>query len=303
MFDIVFLGTGAMKPTPKRFTSSLMLRHKKETIMFDVGEGTQIRVAQSGFSPMKVGKIFITHFHGDHFYGLPGIIFTMSNSERKTPLTIYGPTGAKKFIQQILTLGYGQVPFEVNVEELSNGDQIKGDGYTITAFDVDHGPPSLGYLFKEDDDFSIDTDKMKKYGLTSHPKFKLLKKGETIEIDGKTLKPKDWLIPIKGDSMVYTGDTRPCENTVNMAKGATILIHESTHVSGDIEEDRGHSSAKEAAEVAKKAGVGTLILIHISSRYLDTTPLLDEAKKVFPNVYLPNDLTKVMVKKGELTVQ
>ncbi len=301
MFDFVFLGTGAMKPTPKRFTSSIMLRYNGEVLMFDVGEGIQIRVGQSGFSPMKVDKIFITHFHGDHFYGLPGMIFTMAKGGRTKKLRIYGPPRAKEFVNQIMTLGYGHVPFEIEVNELNHDDVVKGKNYTVKAFRTDHGPPSIGYLFREEDSFNIDSDRMKKEGIKSSPKFRLLKEGKTIEIDGKKLEPSEWLIPVKGDSFAYTGDTKYSESVAEYVKGVTVLVHESTYLEKDGSQfDRGHSSVEDAAKLAKKAKVNTLFLIHISPRYMDLSVLKDAAIKIFPQTYISRDLDKWIVKKNKL---
>jgi ribonuclease Z len=301
MFDFVFLGTGAMKPTPKRFTSSIMVRYGGEIIMFDAGEGIQVRVSQSGFSPMKVNKIFITHFHGDHFYGLPGMIFTMAKGGRSERLEVYGPPGAKKFVQGILSLGYGRIPFDVEVNEMNDGDRVNGDGYYIQAFEVNHGPPSIGYIFKENNGVNVDEEKMKKEGLKPSPKFRLLKEGQEVEINGKILKPRDWLIPVPGDSLAYTGDTRYSEKIARAVSECTVLVHEATYMEGDSDEfDKGHSSVTDAAKTAKKAGVKKLFLIHISPRYRDKHPLVDEAKKIFPQSEVPDDLDEGTLKKGVL---
>ena len=301
MFDFVFLGTGAMKPMIKRFTSSLMIRYKGEILMFDVGEGIQIRVSQSGFSPMKVDKIFITHFHGDHFYGLPGMIFTMAKGGRTKKLEIYGPPKAKEFVEGIMSLGYGHVPFSIEVNELNHGDTVQGKGYKVNTFRTDHGPPSLGYIFKEDDSFNVNQDKMKKEGITSSPKFKFLKEGKAIEIDGRKLEPSEWLIPIKGDSLAYTGDTKYSELIAEYVKGVTILVHESTYLKKDgAQFDRGHSSVEDAAQIAKLAKVSNLFLIHISPRYMDLSLLKETAVKIFPQTYISVDLDKWIVKKGKL---
>jgi ribonuclease Z len=295
MFDIVFLGTGAMKPTPQRFTASLMLRYRGEVFMFDAGEGIQVRVQQGGFSPMKIDNIFITHFHGDHFYGLPGMVFTMAKSHRERPLNIYGPRGAARFVDQLLSVGYGHVPFPLEVSELAPGTGVKGEGYEIGAFETDHGPPSLGYLFREADRMNVDAAKMKELGLKPDPQFRLLKQGQQVEVQGHVLKPEDWLVQVPGGSLAYVGDTRYSRAVVEAVGGATVLVHEATYASGDTQEDRGHSSAADAARVAKY-----LFLTHISSRYADPSPLLKEAREIFPETHVARDLQKVTVKKGRI---
>jgi len=302
MFEVIFLGTGSMKPTPKRFTTSFVLRHEGESFLFDAGEGVQVRLAKASLSPNKLSKIFITHFHGDHFYGLPGLIFSMSHGERKDKLTIYGPKKAREFIDKLLSAGYSTLKFPIEVVELKSGERIEGETYTVTAFAVEHGPPALGYKFEEKPTKNIDTKKMEEHGLRPNRKFRDLKDGKEIEINGIKMNPKDWLIDVSGDSLVYTGDTVPCSNTELAAKDATVLIHESTYLHGEIQEDRGHSTSREAAELARKAGVKNLILTHFSPRYMNTSPLLDDAKTKFQNTYLSYDLFKFVIKKGEMMV-
>ncbi|MBR9680355.1 MAG: ribonuclease Z [Candidatus Altiarchaeota archaeon] len=302
MFEVIFLGTGSMKPTQKRFTTSFVLRHEGESILFDAGEGVQVRLSQSGLSPNKISKIFISHFHGDHFYGIPGLIFSMSHGERTKKLTIYGPKKTREFIEKLLSVGYSNLKFPVEVIELKNGERIEEETYTITAFSVEHGPPALGYLFKEKDTKNIDSKKMKKHKLTPNKKFRELKNGKEIEIDGLKMKPEDWLVDTPGDSLVYSGDTIPCDNTTLAAKAVTVLIHESTYLDGETQEDRGHSTSLDAAKLAKKAKAKNLILTHFSPRYLDTKPLLESAKTVFPNTYLSKDLKGFVIKRGELVV-
>lgn len=303
LIELIFLGTGATKPTIHRFTSSIAIRFKGEVFLFDAGEGIQIRIAQSGFSVSKIDKIFVTHFHGDHVLGIPGIIYTLAKNNRKRELNIYGPEGLSEIIYHMRKSSYGRVPFKINIHELRAGDVIGGEEYKIKAFKVDHGERALGYLFKEKDRWNVDKEKMKKYGLKPHPKFKLLKEWKEVEIKGILLKPEEWLIKVEGGSVAYTGDTSFSRKVAEAVRGVKVLIHEATYLEKDKEDfELGHSSAKDAAEVAKLAGVDYLFLTHISQRYKDPSPLLNEAKEIFPNTYVARDLLKVVLKKGSVVI-
>ena len=302
MIELVFLGTGAMKPTIDRFVSSIVLRYRGEVLMFDCGEGAQIRLAQSGFSPMKIDKIFITHFHGDHVLGIPGMLFTMSQNDRKKPLEIYGPRGTEKLIDGLLSLPFGKINFEVRVTEVSPGQELDF-GYKIKVFKVKHGWNSVGYVFEEPDRLNVDRQKMREYGLRPSPKFKLLKQGKEIEIKGIKLKPEEWLVKVPGGSIAYTGDTSYYEKIADEVRGVDVLIHEATYLHEDREKAEGeHSSAREAAKIARMAGVKYLFLTHISSRYRDASLLLEEASRIFPHTYLAEDLEYLLLKKGLISI-
>ncbi len=304
MIELTFLGTGATKPFIDRFTTSFALRYEGEVLLFDCGEGIQIRLAQSGFSPMKIDKIFVTHFHGDHVLGIPGILYTLAKNQRERPLHIYGPEGLREIFYHMKRSSYGRIPFEVVLHELSPGDVVEGESYTVRAFKVDHGERALGYVFKEADSWNVDRQKMEAHGLHPSPKFRLLKEGKTVEINGMVLKPEEWLIKVEGDSVAYTGDTAFSQQVISAVRGATVLVHESTYAEEDKEDfELGHSSALDAAKVAKLAGVKKLFLIHFSQRYRDTAPLVEEARQVFPETVAARDLMKVVLKKGTVKVE
>ncbi|MBR9679868.1 MAG: ribonuclease Z [Candidatus Altiarchaeota archaeon] len=300
MIELTFLGTNATKPTLERFTSSIAIRHEGEVYLFDCGEGIQIRIGQSGFSLMKIDKLFVTHLHGDHVLGIPGILFSMAKNQREAPLKIYGPPGTAMSVHHMRRASYGRIPFEIDVIELEPGDTVG----PITAFETEHTGNSIGYVFREPDTTRIDKAKMDKHGFKPNSKFKKLKQGETIEINGIKLKPKDWLIPVKGSSLAYTGDTVKSDKVIEAVAGVDLLIHESTYLSEDDSGfDYGHCSAKDAARVAKQAGVGSLFLIHFSPRYANLAPLLKEAKQVFKNSFIAKDLARVTIKDTIVQVE
>ncbi|HDR53438.1 MAG TPA: ribonuclease Z [archaeon] len=306
MLEITILGTGATRPTMRRFTTSLVVRHEGEVYLFDCGEGTQVRLAQSGFSLMRMNKIFITHFHGDHILGLPGILFSMAKNERRKPVEIYGPVGIDRIVNGLISLNFGRVPFEVKVHEVHPGQSISGEtsnqrgtGYRIDTFKTRHTKESIGYIFREQGYSNVDKEKMAREGIKSNPKFADLKNGKEVEINGRVFKPSEWLVEMPGASVAYTGDTMKATSVIDAVKGVDILIHESTFNEGDRAKfDWGHSSARDAAEVAKEAGVGRLFLIHFSHRYRSMKPLLDEARRVFENSYIAEDLDLLTLKKG-----
>ncbi|MBR9681614.1 MAG: ribonuclease Z [Candidatus Altiarchaeota archaeon] len=308
MIEVTILGTGATRPTVRRFTTALVVRHEGEVFLFDCGEGVQVRLSQSGFSLMKIDKIFITHFHGDHILGLPGILFSMAKNERKKAVEVYGPVGTERIVNGLISLGFGRIPFDVKVHEIHPGQSItgklneRGTEYSIDTFKTRHTKESIGYVFREKGYSNIDKEKMKKEGIKSNPKFAELKNGKEVTIDGVLFKPEDWLIEMPGASVAYTGDTMKAKSVIDAVKGVDVLLHESTF----NEEDRGkfdwgHSSARDAAEVAKEAEVKHLYIIHFSHRYKSIKPLLAEALPIFENSYIAEDLHGFVLKKGSFT--
>lgn len=309
MLEVTVLGTGATRPTPNRFTTSLVVRHEGEVYLFDCGEGVQVRLAQCNFSLMKIDKIFITHFHGDHILGLPGVLFSMAKNERKHPVEIYGPVGIQRIVDGLLSLGFGRIPFQVKVFEIHPGQTISGEtsnqrgtAYRIDTFKTRHTKASIGYVFREEGYFNIDKNKMKKEGIKPNRKFAKLKEGEPVEINGRLFKPEDWLIGVPGASVAYTGDTMKSAEVTEAVRKVDILFHEATFSEEDRDKfDWGHSSAKDAAEVAKEADVGRLFLIHLSHRYRNPSILLKQARQVFDKSYVANDLDFLRLKKGQFT--
>lgn len=299
---ITFLGTSGTVPSVNRNLSAILIQYGGERILFDCGEGTQrqMMIARTGFSGLN--SIFITHMHTDHFIGVFGLLETLSLNERKDKLTFYVPAERAKFLATLFRMfGYHNLNFPVEVVGLSDGDEVNFGRFKIVAFKTEHTTPSLGYAFIERDrPGKFDRAKAEALGIPPGPLYAKLIEGGRVEINGRIITP-DMVVgpPRPGRKIVYTGDTRPCERIVEMARDADVLIHDASFTS-DLQEwaeQTKHSTAREAAEIAKKAGVRQLILTHISARYSkDASPLLEEAKQIFENVMVAEDFMTIEVK-------
>lgn len=297
--QIVFLGTGGSWPSKERNVSAVILRIGRDVILFDCGEGTQRQLMSSNVSFMKISKVFISHFHGDHFLGLPGLIQSMSLNDRKKALEIYGPEGTKKLLKTIISLGYFTPTFDTVVNDLKDNDVVEGEGYTVKTGKAEHNVPTLAYALEENMKTGrFDVEKAKKLGIPEGPLFRKLQNGETVVVKDKKVTP-DMVLgkSRKGKKIVYIPDTKPSEKIVEIARDASVLIHDST---SDLELEEkankyGHSSSRQAAMIAKKANAKILFLTHISPRYNDTKILENDAKKVFPNSFVATDFLEYTV--------
>jgi ribonuclease Z len=299
--QITFLGTAGSWPTKERNASAIALDMESEIVLLDCGEGTQRQFFLSPASFMRVRRIFITHFHGDHFLGLPGLIQSMNLNNRTEPLDIYGPKDAPRMVEAVMGLGYFTKKFDVIAHEVSPGDEIDLGSYTVRAAAADHPVPSLSYRIQEKGKRGrFDGDKARSLGCRG-PDFAALERGETVTMkDGTRITP-DMVMgpPRQGRSIAYSGDTAPNEEMLRLANGVDVLIHEAT-TAKDLEKEAnkwGHSSANQAAEIASEARVGELILTHFSSRYPDVTPLEEEARAVFPQSTAAYDLLTRIIKQ------
>lgn len=288
--DILFLGTSAAVPSRDRSTSCIAVREGSDVVLLDCGEGAQRQLMRSPFSFMKVRAILITHLHGDHVFGLPCLLQTMGLSNRQEPLTVYGPPGLRLFVDQTMTITEGDTSYPLDVVELDGGERFSVKGFECSCFGTDHGIASLGFVLRAPNrPGRLDREKALRLGLRDGPDMARVKRGETVN----GVSPEDVVGPeVPGPSVCYTGDTRPCEGTAENARGATVLIHEATYMSTESRnaEEHGHSTALQAAEVARAAGVGSLIMTHVSHRYEDRGELEEEARAVFPNSYAADDL-------------
>ncbi len=297
---IIFLGTGGSLPTKERGLTSIAVRRKGELLLFDCGEGTQRQMTWTEVSPMKIDTILLTHFHGDHFLGIPGLIQTMSLMDRERKLEIYGPPGTQEKISNLIQIPIYTEKFEVEIKELTPGNQIQREEYYIETAEPDHSINEIAYALTEKQrPGKFYPEKAKELGLEPGPEYARLQKGESVKLsDGSIVKPDQVLGPARpGRKIVYSGDTRPSENICELAEGANVLIHEATFGS-DLEEEAevaGHSTAKGAAEIAEEAGVDRLFLIHASPRYPDLSVLEEEAKEIFQNTVFAEDLMEVEV--------
>ena len=294
MLRVIFLGTGGALPTTNRTPSAIFINMDGESMLFDCGEGTQQQMMRAK-TGMTLGSIFITHWHGDHFLGIPGLIQTMSFQGRTSPLEIFGPQGIEKFVKSILELGYYRLKFDLKVKEVKPGDVLQRDGYVIKIFETDHSIPSIGLILEEDERLGrFDPKKALELGIKPGPIFSKLHAGKSVEVNGRIVRSEEVVGPKRsGRKLVYTGDTRPSDAVIEASFNADLLIHDGMLCEdlSDWARESKHSTAKEAAEVAKRSGAVRLILTHISSRYTDDPrPLLKEASEVFEDTTIARDL-------------
>lgn len=296
-----FLGTSAARPTVERNVSSIALRREGETFLFDCGEGTQRQMMRYGVT-FNLDGVFFTHFHTDHLLGIVGLMRTLSLQGRTDALRLWGPRGAERMLRRAESFGQDRLAFALEIGELAPGDEVKGDGYVVRAFPLEHrGPPSIGFALVEEDRLGrFNPDRAREMGIPEGPLWGRIHKGESVTLpDGRVVEPSELVGATRaGRTVVITGDTRPCAATILAADGADLLVHESTF--GDEEAERavetGHSTAREAAQVAKMAGVRQLVLTHVSARYArDASELESEARSVFAESRVARDGTEVEV--------
>jgi ribonuclease Z len=297
--QIVFLGTSGSWPTPKRNVSAVAVKRGPEVVLFDCGEGTQRQFMQSRLSFMQVSRVFLSHFHGDHFLGLPGMVQSMSMNGREGPLEVYGPRGVEQLVSELLSLGYFSPGFPVRAKELPPGGHIDCGEYVVRGFEAVHTVPALTYVLEEKDrPGRFSTERAEALGIPPGPLYSRLQAGESVRVGNRTVHSEDVLgPPRRGRKVVYTGDTMPHEALVEIARHADVLIHDATSDAALEEKANryGHSSSRQAAEVAKEAGVGLLVLTHVSPRYEDPGTILGDAKEVFGNVRVAEDFTEFEV--------
>jgi ribonuclease Z len=307
MIEITFLGTSSGIPDKRRGHPAIVLEYSSETkdyLLFDCGEGTQLRLMMAGISFMKINKIFITHWHADHFAGLIPLLATMNLEKRKKELKIFGPE-AGRFVKNILELGYFGtrfpiIPIDVKFigDEINKIDETKD--YEIFSIPTLHTVPSVAYCFKEKDRYSINLNKLKELGLSRGPWLKKLKRDGKANFKGGEVRIEDVADIKKGLKVVYTGDTKPCDNVIKISENADLLIHDATFIEEDEAVGKSHATVKDAAEIAKKANVKELILTHFSRRYANIKDLEAGAKDVFENTRAAYDFMKIKLKSQKL---
>jgi ribonuclease Z len=290
--SLFFAGTAGSIPTARRGLPAILVRRGGDRILFDCGEGTQRQLVSSVGLP-ELTEIFITHFHADHWLGLPGMLKTFDLRARERPLTVYGPPGLRELVVLGMRIA-GRVRYPLELVELRPGDTLTRDGYAIAPVAVDHRTPAYGYVLFEDTRPGVfDPQAAVALGLTPGPEFGRLQKGETI----RGVAPEQVLGPPRpGRKLVISGDTRPCEALRVAAHGADVLVHEATFAEDEIERaaQTGHSTAAQAAELAAAAEVRLLALTHFSTRY-SVGRLRDEARAVFADTVAPRDFDTIEV--------
>ncbi len=297
---LTFLGTAGSWPTKERSASALALDMERELLLLDCGEGTQRQFFQSSASFMRVRRIFITHFHGDHFLGLPGLIQSMCLNNRQEPLDIYGPEDAREMVERALGMGYFTLRFPIEVHPVAPGTTVELDGYRVRTARADHPVPALAFRVEEDSKRGrFDGPKARALGLHGRD-FARLEAGEPVRVGDRLVHPEEVMGPPRaGRSVVYSGDTAPSNEVRKLAEKATILVHEAT-VAQELEKEAnhwGHSSARQAAECARVAGVEALFLTHFSARYKELEPLETEARVVFAGSTAARDLVDHLIRQ------
>ena len=292
MLDLCLLGTGGMMPLPYRWLTSLMLRYNGSSLLIDCGEGTQIAIREKGWSFRPIDIICITHFHGDHISGLPGILLAMSNSDRTEPLTMIGPKGLERVVKALRVIA-PELPFEIKFIELTEPQQqIRLHGYVIDAFKVNHRVTCYGYSISIERAGMCEVDKAKQYDVPMRF-WSRLQKGETIESDGRVYFPELVLGPArKGLKVTYTTNTRPTDSIVRNAKDSDLFICEGMYgEKGDVNNavKYKHMTFEEAGRLAKQAGVKELWLTHYSPALNRPEQYIEDVRQIFQNSYPGKD--------------
>jgi ribonuclease Z len=297
--DLVFLGTSGSMPTAQRAPAAFLLRRGGERLLFDCGEGTQRQLQRSSVGLPELEEVFLTHYHADHFLGLPGMLKTFALRGRdETGLTVYGPRGLKELFARLRPF-VGRLPYPLTLVELDAGEALERGDYRIETFGVDHGVPALGYaLVEEPRPGRFDVATADALGVPNGPERGLLQRGEPVTLpDGRRIEPDEVVGEARpGRKVVLTGDTAAHPGVVQAAHGAELLVHEATFLADERERahETLHSTAAEAAEVARLAQVTMLALTHVSSRYFGPE-LAREARETFPGTVVPRDFDVVEV--------
>lgn len=303
MMELLFLGTGASVPSRDRATSCIAVRSGSDIILMDCGEGSQRQLMISPFSFMRIKAILITHLHGDHVFGLPGLLQTMSLSGRKEHLTVYGPTGIKGCVDAFMTVTEGETVYPLEVCEVSGGEEFAVGDLTVSVYRTEHNIASVGYTVREKDrPGKLDREKALSLGIGDGPDMARLKNGVTVG----DVTPQMVLGPSKkGESLSYTGDTVPCQSVIDGSRDVTVLIHECTYMASEtnLAKKHKHSTAIQAAEDALSAGASHLILTHVSNRYDELSVVVDEARTIFENTVAANDMDLFEIRNGGMSLR
>jgi ribonuclease Z len=290
--DLVFFGTSGSVPTAQRAPSALLVRRGGERLLVDCAEGTQRQLLRSGIGLVELREVFLTHYHADHYLGLPGMLKTFALRGREVGLTVYGPPGLVELFGALRRI-FGKLPYALELVELRPGDVLRRGDYSLVAFPVAHGVSAIGYaLIEEPRPGRFDVEAADALGVPPGPERGLLQHGESIELpDGRTVTPDAVLGPPRaGRKVVLTGDTTVSPAVLETARGADVLVHEATFL--DEERDRAretaHSTALQAAGLAREAEVSLLALTHLSNRYFGPE-LVREAREIFPETVVPKD--------------
>jgi ribonuclease Z len=303
--DIFFLGTGAGIPAKLRNVTSIALKLLEERgaiWLFDAGEATQHQILHTSIKPRRIEKVFITHLHGDHIYGLPGLLASRSFQGGESEVTVYGPKGLQEYITISLSVSQTYLKYPLKVVEIDEGIIFEDEQFIVKAQLLEHGIPSYGYrIIEKDRPGTLLADKLIEAGVKPGPLFRKIKEGESVTLeDGRVIAPAEFLGPDqKGRIITILGDTRYCENAISLAQNADLLIHEATFSKGEekLANDYFHSTTHQAAEIARISGSKQLCLTHISSRYDRQAwlELVKEAQEIFLNTVIAEDFKEINI--------
>ncbi len=307
---VIPLGTSSGKPTLYRNVSALAVVREGEWLLFDCGEAAQTQIMRAGLSPNRLAAIFITHLHGDHFNGLPGLLATMGLDRRERPLTLAGPRGIRQYLEMLARLKILYLNYPLDVQEFAPSDFRDSDSksllvyetpaYEVIAAPLDHRIFAIGYRVEERPrPGKFDLERARELGIPEGPLYGRLQSGQSIQLeDGRVIAPGEVVGPPRpGKTVAYCTDTRPCDTAVALGRRADLLIHEATYTQDLIAEaeDFGHSTAAQAARIAERACARRLLITHFSTRYPDASPLLEEARAVFADTLMARDLAEFEV--------
>lgn len=295
--NITFLGTSQAIPTKTRNHTSILLEYKDENLLIDCGEGTQRQFRIAKLNPCKITRLLITHWHGDHVLGLPGLFQTLALNNYQKTLQIYGPKGTKKYIEEISKIFLPLKTLKINIEEVS-GKFFENNDFELYALNLDHSAPTNGYYFKEKDKLRIDKEKLKKLKLPNIPDLGKLVEGKNIKYNNKLIKSRDLTYKQTGKKISFIFDTKVCENAKKLAKSSDLAIIESTYSKeeSDLALENKHMTTINSSTLAKQNKVKKLILTHISQRYeYKEDILLKEAKEIFKDTIIASDFMKITV--------
>ncbi len=305
--ELYFLGTGAGLPSKQRNVSAVALTmyNERGTMwMFDCGEATQHQMIHSPLRLAKLEKLFITHLHGDHIFGIPGLLASRSSQGAVSPLTIYGPPGIRSFVDTVLKISQSYLQYPVQIVEIEQGIIFTDDKFTVYAGMLEHGIPSYGYRVVEHDlPGTFFPEKAKAAGVQAGPMFAQLKRRERVTLeDGTVLDGNDFVGEDQaGRVVVVAGDTKPCAKMLELADCADVLVHEATFAEDErkLAKKYNHSTALEAAQLAREANVKKLLITHISARYQGSAEhlLLAEARSLFPETHIALDHYSVKIER------
>ncbi len=291
--QVIFLGTAGTIPTRFRNLPAVVLKRNGRIFLFDAGEGTQIQFIKASLSLHKISDIFISHIHGDHIGGIPGILQSLSLLKREKPMRIFGPKQISRYVSAIYETMNFELTFPVNIIEISSGKILDEKDFYVECVTAEHKIDALAYgFFEKPRPGKFYPEKAENLGIPKHL-WKKLQHREEISFKDKVIKPEDIMGPEReGRKIVYAVDTRPCSNVLNLSRGVDLLIHDGMFANSLQEKaiDGGHSTVSEAAELAKNAAVKRLVLTHISSRYVSTDDLINEARAIYSNTEIANDL-------------